>query len=103
MSKYIYQGEIMPGIVRRGDVNSAGGRAVAGQANFKVNNKGAVTVGTRVGRHRPCPRVSIHCNASTSGGVSTFIINGKAANIIGNSDSCGHGRQTGSPDFIIGN
>ena len=93
----------MPSIVRRGDVNSAGGRAVTGNSDFKINNKGAVTVGTRVGRHRPCPRPSIHCNASTSGGISSFIINGKPANSTADSDSCGHGRQTGSPDFIIGN
>lgn len=93
----------MPGIIRRGDANVAGGRAVVGHIDFKVNNKGAVTVGTRVGRHRPCPRPSIHCNASTSGGISSFIINGEAANARGDIDTCGHARRAGSSDFIIGN
>lgn len=93
----------MPGIVRRGDKNSAGGVAVSGQSNFKVNNKGAVVNGTPVGRHKPCPKVGSHCGASTKGGVGSFIINNTPANVITNKDSCGHGRVGGSKDFIIGN
>lgn len=93
----------MPGIVRRGDKNSAGGAAVSGQGNFKVNNKGAVVNDTAVGKHKPCPKVSIHCNAKTKGGVGSFIINGIPANVIGNPDTCGHTRRGGSKDFIVGN
>lgn len=89
----------MPGIVRRGDVNSKGGKAVGGQGNFKVNNKSAVTSGTPVGKHGR----GRHAKAKTGSGVGSFIINGIAANAIGNSDSCGHSRRSGSPDFIIGN
>lgn len=92
----------MPGIVRRGDRNSAGGRTISGQSDFKVNNRSACTEGTRVGRHRPCPRVAIHCRATTGSGISSFIINGDPANAIGNSDSCRHSRVSGSSDFIIG-
>lgn len=92
----------MPGIVRRGDKNSAGGTAVSGQSNFKVNSKSAVVNGTPVGRHKPCPKVPVHCAASTKGGVSGFLINNIPTNTIGNSDSCGHSRRGGSKDFIIG-
>jgi uncharacterized Zn-binding protein involved in type VI secretion len=93
----------MAKLVRRGDTNSAGGAATSGESNFIVNSKAAVTVGTGVSRHRPCPRPSIHCNAKTKGGVSSFRVNSKFVNVVGDSDSCGHARRTGSPDFIIGN
>jgi uncharacterized Zn-binding protein involved in type VI secretion len=93
----------MPGIVRKGDKNSAGGATLSGQNNFKVNSKQAVVNGTSVAKHKPCPKVSIHCNATTKGGTGSFIINNIPANVIGNSDSCGHSRKGGSKDFIIGN
>jgi|SaaInl5LU_22_DNA_1037371.scaffolds.fasta_scaffold31354_4 uncharacterized Zn-binding protein involved in type VI secretion len=93
----------MPGIVRKGDKNSAGGAALLGQSNFKVNNKQSVVNGASVAKHKPCPIIKIHCSAKTKGGVGSFLINNIPANVIGNSDSCGHSRTGGSKDFIIGN
>lgn len=92
----------MSNIVRKGDSNSAGGKATGGEKSFIVNRRSAVTVGTGVSAHKPCPIVPIHCNATTGGGNATFIINNKRANRKNDPDSCGHARASGSPDFIIG-
>jgi uncharacterized Zn-binding protein involved in type VI secretion len=93
----------MPGIVRQGDTNSAGGSATSGDQTLIVDNKPVVTVGTPVSRHAPCsPRKPKHCNARTTKGSRIFIINGKPVNIIGDPDSCGHPRSSGSRTFIIG-
>lgn len=92
----------MPGVVRQGDVNSAGGRALIGNRNLIVDGKPIVTVGTPVSPHFPCPRVKIHCRAVTTTGTRSLIVNGKPVNVIGNRDSCGHARVTGSRTFIVG-
>ncbi len=103
MLNTLQQGLFMPGIVRKGDKNSAGGATLSGEGNFKVNSKNAVVNGTKVAKHKPCPLVVIHCSATTKGGTGSFLINNTPTNVIGNSDSCGHSRRIGSKDFIIGN
>lgn len=92
----------MPGIVRQGDVNSAGGKALRGDRSLIVDGKPVVTIGTPVSSHAPCPKRSSHCHAKTTRGSRLFILNGKPVNLIGDPDSCGHPRSTGSKTFIIG-
>ena len=92
----------MPGVVRKGDVNSKGGRATSGDRTLIVDGRPTVTIGTSVSPHVPCPRVPKHCNAKTAGGSRYFILNGKPVNVIGNKDTCGHSRVTGSKTFIVG-
>jgi len=93
----------MPGVVRQGDVNVAGGAALFGDFSLIVDNRPVVTVGTLVSKHAPCsPRRKRHCIAITTTGSRIFTVNGKPVNIIGNPDSCGHVRITGSRTFIIG-
>jgi len=35
-------------------------------------------------------------------GKQEYIINGIRVNVVGDIDSCGHPRVTGSPTFIVG-
>ncbi len=93
----------MPGIVRKGDVNTAGGAALGGELSFIVDGRPVVTVGTLVSPHAPCgPRRRSHCRATTRVGDRNLTINQKPVNVIGNPDSCGHLRATGSRNFIVG-
>jgi uncharacterized Zn-binding protein involved in type VI secretion len=92
----------MPGVVRLGDLNSAGGATMLGNNNCIVDGKPVVTIGTPVTPHVPFPYVPIHGVAVTIKGSSSFIVNGKPVNVIGNPDSCGHFRVSGSKTFIIG-
>ena len=90
----------MPGVVRKGDVNSAGGKALRGDPSMIVDGKPIVTIGTPVSNH--APKRGKHCNAKTTGGSQNLIINGKPVNLVGDADTCGHKRVQGSPNFIIG-
>ncbi len=93
----------MPGIVRQGDVNIAGGAALFGDSSFIVDGRPVVTVGTLVSPHPPCGKKQPqHCIAITLIGNQNLIINQKPVNVIGNPDSCGHPRVTGSINFIVG-
>jgi uncharacterized Zn-binding protein involved in type VI secretion len=92
---------MMPGIVREGDVNSAGGKAMKGDKTLIVDGKPTVVIGTPVSRHAPCRRGNKHCNAKTTKGSKFFVLNGKPVNLIGDPDSCGHPRKTGSKTFIV--
>jgi len=92
----------MPGVVRLGDVNSAGGKALLGDRTLIVDGRPVVTVGTPVSPHVPCPKVPMHCRALTAVGNRNFILNGKPVNVIGNPDTCGHPRVTGSRTFVVG-
>ena len=92
----------MPAIVRKGDVNSAGGIALLGNPAFIVDGRPVCTIGTPVSPHFPCPRIPIHCHAVTMLGKQEYVINGIKVNVVGDIDSCGHPRVTGSPTFIVG-
>ena len=94
----------MPAVVRKGDVNSAGGVATQGAATVLVNGRGVVPPGSSVTPHPCCgaPGCAIHCAAVTTGGSSTVFAEGKPIILKGDSDSCGHSRAQGSPDVFIG-
>jgi len=90
----------MPKIVRKNDKNNKGGAALKGDSTFIVNNQPAVRNGSPVSKH---PKGTPHRSAKTAGGSKSFILSNIKANYVGNSDSCGHSRSGGSPDFFIGN
>lgn len=91
----------MPEVVRKGDKNSAGGRTLTGDKSFIVDGRPICPVGTPVSPHKPCPEVKKHCNAKTSQGTKSFILNGIKVNVKGHVDTCGHSRAEGSKTFIV--
>ena len=95
----------MPGAVRIGDPNSAGGLAVgAGAPSVNINGRSACTPGTSVTPHPCCglPGCAKHCAARTVRGSSKVFVEGKPLIYVGSSDSCGHARSLGSTNVIIG-
>jgi len=94
----------MPGAVRIGDVNSAGGAAVgAGATSVIINGRPACLIGTSETPHSCCgaPGRGIHCSANTTLGSMSVIATGKPINYVGSPDTCGHSRANGSTDVII--
>jgi uncharacterized Zn-binding protein involved in type VI secretion len=95
----------MPGVVRTGDINSAGGAATRGSSSVLVNGRGIVFPGSPVSPHPCCGSdgCHAHCAATVVGpGSSTVICENKPVIRQGDSDSCGHSRQTGSSNVICG-
>lgn len=95
----------MPGAVRIGDPNSAGGIAKgAGAPSVNINGRSACTPGTSVTAHPCCglPGCAKHCRATTTGGSRSVFVEGKPLIYVGCSDSCGHARALGSNDVIVG-
>jgi uncharacterized Zn-binding protein involved in type VI secretion len=94
----------MPGAVRIGDVNSAGGAAIgSGASSVIINGRAACLVGTSVTPHPCCgrPGCAIHCAAKTTLGSMSVIAENKPINYVGSPDTCGHSRANGSNDVII--
>ena len=93
-------------IVRVGDINTAGGVAVLpATLNTIVNGRALAQLGTMVTPHPCCgaPGCGAHCAAIVVGpGSLSVIIEGKPAITVGDFDSCGHVRLTGSLDTIVG-
>ena len=94
----------MPGAVRQGDPNSAGGIAKGGATTVKINGRNAMTPGQSVTPHPCCglPGCAKHCAARTTIGSTTVYVEGKPLVYVGSPDTCGHSRALGSRDVIIG-
>ena len=93
----------MPGVVRLGDKNAAGGVVIKAQVkNVSVNGKPICVVGDAVSPHPPCPNNHIHCRAKTAQGSHSVTANGKPVVYKGNSDTCRHPRVTASNNVIVG-
>jgi uncharacterized Zn-binding protein involved in type VI secretion len=93
----------MPGVVRDGDKNDAGGAAKSSVPSVLVNNKPIVVVGDTVLPHSPFGKPHPpHAKAKTTGGVSSVIAGNKPVNVKGNSDTCGHSRADCSGDVVAG-
>lgn len=93
----------MPGVVRKGDTNSAGGVAKSGTPTVLVNGRPVVYPGVSVSPHPCCGKkgCGAHCGARTTGGSPTVFAEGKPVIRKGDSDSCGHGRSTTSPNVNV--
>jgi len=95
----------MPGVVRRGDFNSAGGSALGPSApSVRVNGRPVCVPGDRVTPHPCCglPGCAKHCAASTVRGSGKVRAEGKGVVFVGSSDSCGHSRASGSRNVNVG-
>lgn len=93
----------MPGVVRLGDVNSAGGSVIKNQVkNVFVNGKPICVVGDGVSPHPPCPDNHKHCKAKTSQGSSTVNANRIPVVYKGSNDTCSHPRNTCSNNVFVG-
>lgn len=90
-------------VVRRGDVNDAGGVAMKGASTVLANGRPIVYPGTRVSPHPCCGAKGCgkHCSASTTGGSGTVFVEGKPVIRVGDSDTCGHSRASGSPNVMV--
>ncbi len=90
--------------VRRGDINSAGGATTTGSTKVTVNGRPLCYPGISVTPHPCCgaPGCGAHCAAKTTGGSKKVTVQGKPVLRVGDTDSCGHARATGSPNVSIG-
>lgn len=90
-------------VVRRGDINQAGGAIIGpGASTVLTNGISTSVVGDRVSAHAPCPIIKSHCAAVVVQGSSTVVAEGRPVVYVGAADSCGHSRATGSPTVIVG-
>ena len=91
-------------VVRMMDINQAGGAVTNSHANVLANGRPLAKKTSPVTPHPPCsPRSPIHCVA-TSGtpGSIKVLANGIALLRVGDRDTCGHIRATGSPNVLVG-
>lgn len=87
----------MPAVQRKGDSNSAGGSIQSGVDSVRVNGISISVEGNSVSAH-PFK----HFGKTTSGGSGTVKAAGRRVIRTGDSDSCGHSRQGGSPNVKAG-
>lgn len=96
----------MPGaICRVGDKNAAGGVILTGDPSVLVDGRPIATFGSRVTPHPCCGRKGCpptHCFAKTTSTNGTVLVNGKPVVTVGDIDTCGHPRLSGSTSVIIG-
>ena len=93
----------MKQIVRKGDANTAGGLVIKGHPNITVNGRLLAKFMSSVTPHPPCPDVPVHCAAKAAfPGSIKVIANGIPALRVGDTDSCGHARATGSMNVVCG-
>ena len=93
----------MPSVVRIGDVNGAGGSVTGSSASTVFANGRKVSLpGDSVTPHTCCgaPGCAPHCGANTTGGSSTVFAEGQPIILVGDIDSCGHSRTSGSPSVF---
>ena len=84
------------GVVRKGDANSEGGKAISGVASVLVNGLPIVVNGVDVTTH---PNAHM---AKTANGLSNVIADHKPVNIKGNKDTCAHPRVEASNNVVAG-
>tara|TARA_B110000114_G_C14939186_1_gene335649 strand:+ start:457 stop:741 length:285 start_codon:yes stop_codon:yes gene_type:complete len=91
-------------VVRINDINQAGGAVTNAHANVLANGRPLAKKTSPVTPHPPCsPLDPIHCVA-TSGtpGSIKVLANGIALLRVGDRDTCGHSRATGSRNVFVG-
>tara|TARA_R110000822_G_scaffold292886_2_gene414898 strand:+ start:283 stop:564 length:282 start_codon:yes stop_codon:yes gene_type:complete len=93
---------MMP-VVRVGDINSGGGAVIQGHLNITVNGKPLAQFMSPVTPHIPCPFPPIHCGAVAAfPGSIKVTANSMPVLRVGDIDTCGHSRATGSLNVICG-
>jgi len=94
----------MPKVVRKGDINVAGGVATVGASTVKCEGSAVMLPGSPVTPHPCYPQkgCSKHGSATTVGGSSTVKCEGKPVHHTGNTDTCGHKRSTSASTVSVG-
>jgi len=94
----------MPNVVRKGDINVAGGVALGGAGTVFAEGAPVMLPGEPVTPHPCCgaPGCSSHCSAKTVGGSSTVLCEGRPVLHNGTIDSCGHNRRTFAATVFVG-
>ena len=93
----------MPGLVQRvGDTNIMGGTIITGDPTVLVNGRPVATLGEVVTPHFKCPKIHIHCIATTTSTNPTVLVNGIPICTSGDLDTCFDSRLGGSFDVIVG-
>ena len=93
----------MPGVVRKGDKNDAGGKTLKGSPALLADGIEVCPITMPVSAHfNFFPPHAPSGLPKTAEGVSTFLVDGLPVCVIGNKDTCGHTRIEGSPTMIIG-
>jgi uncharacterized Zn-binding protein involved in type VI secretion len=95
----------MPGAVRVGDPNTAGGLMLNGATSVLINGRPAAYLGSKYSPHpccgaKGCPPT--HCKGSVMLGSSSVTVEGKPLTYVGAPDLCGHTRARGSTDVVVG-
>ena len=90
-------------VVRIGDINSGGGKAVTPVSNVTANGRPFARFTSVVTPHPPCPLPPIHCVARAAFPASRRVTAGGTPVLrIGDIDTCGHSRATGSMNVTAG-
>jgi uncharacterized Zn-binding protein involved in type VI secretion len=90
----------MAKVQRVGDQDSGGGKIIRGDNSVRVNGKPIAVIDSPVTPH---PGRGEHNHAKTKANKNTTVkANGKLIVVTGDTDSCGHKRQGGSPNVNIG-
>jgi len=91
-------------VVRMMDVNQAGGAVTNAHANVLANGRPLAKKTSPVTPHPPCsPLDPIHCVATSGTPGSTRVLaNGIGLLRVGDRDTCGHSRATGSRNVFVG-
>jgi uncharacterized Zn-binding protein involved in type VI secretion len=94
----------MPNVVRKGDINAAGGVCQLGAGTVTCEGSPVGFPGSPVTPHACCglPGCDSHCNATTQGGSSTVTCEGKPVLHSNDIDTCGHKRQTFAGTVTVG-
>ena len=90
-------------IVRKGDTNSAGGRATGARSTVKSSGTPLAAYRSSVSKHPCCGRKGCnkHCNAKVTGGNTKVYAEGKPVHTVRDSDSCSHKRSRGDKKVLV--
>jgi len=90
-------------IVRIGDVNAAGGAAIAPRPTVLSSNKPLAAFASPVTPHPCCgaPGCTIHCVATITGGSPTVWAEGKPVHKVMDVDTCAHPRVQGDNTVLV--
>lgn len=92
-------------VCRVGDQNAAGGIILTGDNSVLINGRPVAVLSSPVTPHPCCGAMGcppIHCAATTNTNKYDILVNGKPVIVVGDNDTCGHTRISGSTDVLVG-
>jgi len=94
----------MAKVVRKGDINAAGGVAQGGASSVFAEGSNVMLPGNSVSAHGCCGSrgCGAHCSAQTTGGSSSVFVEGKPVLNTTDVDTCGHARVTSASSVFVG-